>query len=92
MSGTLLDLLVTAFILSFVFCCVVSGILQLLAWTRHAREGVAPSVRALWRPEEYFDPIGLRQISLARRLLTIGGVAYLSYGVLMVVATVLRAG
>ena len=92
MSGTLYDLLVTAFVLSFVFCCVVSGILQLLAWTRHSREGVTPSLRALWRPEEYFDAVGLRQISLARRLLAVGGVAYLSYGVLMVVATVLRAG
>ena len=90
MSGTGLDLLAMAFVLSFVSCCVVSGILQLLAWTRHAREGATPSVRALWRPEEYFDPVGLRQISLARRLLTIGGVAYLSYGVLMVAATVFR--
>ena len=91
MSGTLYDLLVTAFVLSFIFCCLVSGFLQLLAWTRHAREGVNVSVRALWRPEEYFDAVGLRQIALARRLLAIGGVAYLSYGVLMVVATVLRA-
>ena len=87
--ATIFDLLVTAFVLSFVFCCIVSGILQLLAWTRHARAGVPVSLRALWRPEEYFDPIGLRQIALARRLLTIGGVAYLSYGVLVVVANVL---
>jgi hypothetical protein len=87
--ATLFDLLVRAFVLSFVFCCVVSGILQLLAWTRHARAGVPVSVRALWRPEEYFDPVGLRQITLARRLLTIGGVAYLSYGVLVVAASVL---
>jgi hypothetical protein len=87
--GTLFDLLVTTFVFSFVLCCVVSGILQLLAWTRHARAGVPVSVRALWRPEEYFDPVGMRQIALARRLLTIGGVAYLSYGVLMVVAMVL---
>ena len=90
MTSTAFDLLVTAFVLSFVFCCVVSGILQLLAWTRHARQGVSPSFRALWRPDEYFDPIGRRQIALARRLLAIGGVAYLSYGVLIVVATVLR--
>ena len=90
MTGTFFDFLVTAFVLSFVVCCVVSGILQLLAWTRHARAGAGVSMRALWKPEEYFDPVGLRQITLARRLLTIGGVAYLSYGVLMVVATVLR--
>ena len=87
--GTLFDLLVATFVFSFIFCCVVSGILQLLAWTRHARAGVPVTVRALWRPEEYFDAVGLRQITLARRLLTIGGVAYLSYGVLVVVANVL---
>jgi hypothetical protein len=90
-TSALFNILITTFVLSFVFCCVVSGILQLLAWTRHAREGVSVSVRALWRPEEYFDAVGLRQITLARRLLTIGGVAYLSYGVLMVAATVLSA-
>ena len=92
MSGSAFDLVVTAFVLSFVSCCVVSGILQLLAWTRHAREGATVSLRALRHPEEYFDPIGLRQMALARRLLLVGGVAYLSYGVLMVAATVLRAG
>jgi hypothetical protein len=89
MMGTALNLLVVAFIFAFILCCIVSGILQLLAWTRHARPGVPISLRALWRPDEYFDPVGLRQIALARRLLAIGGVAYLSYGVLVVVANVL---
>lgn len=87
--GTLFDLLVTTFVLSFILCCVVSGMLQILAWTRHSRPDVPFSIRALWRPEEHFDPVGRRQIALARRLLAIGGVAYLSYGVLVVVANVL---
>ncbi|MBW3627868.1 MAG: hypothetical protein KY464_01105 [Gemmatimonadetes bacterium] len=87
--GTVFDLLVRTFVFSFIFCCVVSGMLQLLAFTRHSRSDVPFSIRALWRPEEHFDAVGRRQIALARRLLTIGGVAYLSYGVLVVVANVL---
>ena len=90
MRGSAFDLVVTAFVLSFVSCCVVSGILQLLAWTRHARDGATVSVRALRHPEEYFDAVGLRQIALSRRLIAIGGVAYLSYGVLMIAASVLQ--
>jgi hypothetical protein len=88
--GSFVDVLGTALVLSFVLCCVVSGILQLFAWTRHARPGVPFSVRALTHPEEYFDGVGLRQILLARRMLTVGGVAYLSYGVLIVTSNVLR--
>jgi hypothetical protein len=85
----LLRILATALVFSFVLCCVVSGILQVLAWSRHARKGAPVSVRALWHPEGYFDAVGLRQILLARRLLTVGAVAYLSYGVLVVVGNVL---
>jgi hypothetical protein len=85
----LVHILATALVLSFFLCCVVSGILQVLAWSRHARQGAPVSLRALWRPEGYFDPVGLRQILLARRLLTVGAVAYLSYGVLVVVGNVL---
>jgi hypothetical protein len=72
-----------ALVFSFIICCVVSAALQILAWSRHAREGVPVSLRALWRPEGYFDEIGLHQIRLARRLLTVGGCAYLAYGVLL---------
>ncbi|HEV2147142.1 MAG TPA: hypothetical protein VGR37_07050 [Longimicrobiaceae bacterium] len=71
---------------SFVLCCVASAMLQVLAWTRHAREGAPVSIRALWKPEEHFDEVGIRQIGLARTLLTIGGVAYLSLGVLTLAA------
>jgi hypothetical protein len=85
----LLRVLGTALLLSFVLCCVVSGLLQVLAWSRHAREGVPVSLRALRHPEGFFDPVGLRQILLARRLLTVGAVAYLSYGVLVLVENVL---
>jgi hypothetical protein len=88
--GTLLDVIAAALVFSFVFCCIVSGILQILAWSRHSLEGAPVSLRALWRPEGYFDGIGLRQIALARRLLTIGAVAYLSYGVLLVASSVMR--
>lgn len=87
--NTLLTVVSTALVLSFVFCCVLSGILQVFAWSRHAREGVVPSLRALRDPEPYFDEVGARQIGIARRLLLVGGVAYLSYGFLIVVSNFL---
>ncbi|HEX2190300.1 MAG TPA: hypothetical protein VHG51_15435 [Longimicrobiaceae bacterium] len=77
-------------VLTFAACCVASAMLQIVAWTRHAREGALPSLRALWKPEEHFDPVGVRQVTLARSLLTIGGVAYLSYGVLALAARALQ--
>jgi hypothetical protein len=76
-------LLSTALVFSFVICCVVSAALQIIAWSRHALEGVPVTLKALWKPEGYFDEIGLHQIRLARRLLTVGGVAYLTYGMLI---------
>lgn len=84
-----IHVLAVALVLSFVLSCVFSGILQVLAWSRHAREGVPVSFRALRNPEAYFDEIGTRQILLARRLLSVGAVAYLTYGLLMVVTNVL---
>lgn len=86
-----MQVVASTLVTSFVLCCVVSGLLQVIAWSRHTREGVPVSLRALWRPEAYFDPIGQRQILLARRLLTVGAVAYLSYGVLLVLSSVFRA-
>ncbi len=77
-------------VLTFIGCCVSSAMLQIVAWTRHAREGVPVSLRALWKPEEHFDEVGVRQITLARSLLTVGGVAYLSFGVLNLAAAALR--
>jgi hypothetical protein len=67
-----------------------STLLQLIAWTRHAREGVAVNPLAVWKPRDYFDGVGLRQMLLARRLLLVGAAGYLSVGVLFVVARVLR--
>lgn len=69
--------------LTFVACCVASTGLQMVAWSRHALPGASVSFRALREPERYFDPVGVDQIRLARRLLTIGGAAYLSVGVLI---------
>jgi hypothetical protein len=46
---------------------------------------VVPSLRALWRPDGYLDEGGVRQIRIARSLLIIGVVAYLSYGLLVAV-------
>ena len=80
--------LASALLLSFVLSCVFSGVLQVFAWSRHAREGVVPSLRALWRPDGYLDPIGVRQIRIARSLLIVGVVAYLSYGILIAVVGV----
>ena len=85
--STAMQILSTALLLSFVMCCVVSGILQVFAWSRHAREGAPVSLRALREPEQYFDPVGTRQVQLARRLLTVGGAAYLTYGFLILAST-----
>lgn len=82
---TVLDVVGTALLLSFVFCCSASGFLQVRAWGRHARPGAPVSLRALREPGEYFDSIGHRQILLARRLLAVGGVAYVTYGLLLLV-------
>ena len=84
-----LAVLANALVFSFVTCCLVSALLQVLAWTRHTREGAPVTLRALWNPEPYFDAVGLRQILLARRLLTVGAVAYLTYGFLILVSTFL---
>ncbi|MDQ3555204.1 MAG: hypothetical protein M3409_00285 [Gemmatimonadota bacterium] len=70
-------------VLTFVACCVVSAALQIVAWSRHALPGVSVSLRSFQEPERFFDRIGVYQIRLARRLLTVGGVAYLSFGVLL---------
>lgn len=83
-----LAILSTALVFSFVICCVVSAALQIIAWSRHAKEGAPVTVRALWKPEGYFDEIGLHQIRLARRLLMVGGVAYLTYGMLIIASNV----
>lgn len=86
----ILEILANALIFSFVICCVVSAALQIIAWSRHAREGTGVSIRAFWKPEGHFDEVGLRQIQTARRLLTIGGCAYLAYGGLLVAMTILQ--
>lgn len=85
--STTVEVLSTALILSFIMCCVMSGMLQILAWSRHAREGAPVSLRALLNPEPFFDDIGVRQIRLARRLLTLGAGAYVVY----VVAAMLQS-
>ena len=87
-----MSLLVVWLSYSFIVCCVVSAALQIFAWSRHSRGLAAPSLKALWRPEGYFDEIGLRQIRLARLLLIVGVVAYLSSGLLhWISSTVFRA-
>lgn len=83
---TLFQVLSSGLLMSFVLCCVASGFLQVRAWGRHMRPDVPVSLRALVEPELFFDPIGLRQMLLARRLLTIGGVAYVTYGLLIIVS------
>ena len=77
--STTLEVVSTALVLSFIMCCVMSGMLQILAWSRHAREGAPVSFRALVNPEPFFDEIGARQIRLARRLLMLGAGAYVLY-------------
>lgn len=91
MTPTVFALLGTALFLAFALSCVMSAVLQILAWSRHSRPGVKVNLKALWKPEGYFDAIGMRQIRLAQRLLIVGGVAYLSLGLLVVAANVLAA-
>jgi hypothetical protein len=83
-----LAILGNALVLAFMMCCLVSAVLQILAWTRHSLEGVPITVKALWAPEGYFDDVGLQQIRLARRMLKIGGMAYLAYGALIIMSNV----
>lgn len=84
--GRVVELLGVGTMLTFIACCVASAALQFLAWTRHKREDAPIRLGALWKPEGSFDPVGMRQITLARQLLLIAGVAYVSYGVVMLVA------
>ncbi|HEX8693230.1 MAG TPA: hypothetical protein VF746_12460 [Longimicrobium sp.] len=79
----------TLLFFSFVACCVASALLQVIAWTRHKKEGAPVNPGALWKPEGHFDDVGLFQMRLAKRALLIGGVMYLSYGVMMLLAGVL---
>lgn len=88
----LVPLLAATLFLSFVVCCVGSALLQLLAWWKHSNEGSAVHMRALWKPEGHFDEVGLMQMRLARRLILIGAVAYLSYGVLVFAASQVSLG
>lgn len=81
-----IELLGSALLLTFLACAAASGALQLLAWTRHAREDVPVRLGAVWRPHGYFDEVGLRQMLLARTLMVVGIVAYLSYGILLLLA------
>jgi hypothetical protein len=82
----MLPLVASILFLSFAVCCTASALLQIVAWWRHRLDGRAVNPGALWKPDGYFDPIGLRQMRLARRLILLGVVMYLSYGVLMLVA------
>lgn len=85
-----LDIVGNALVSCFIICCLVSAILQVLAWTRHARSGQSANLRAIWRPESYFDEIGVRQMLLARRLLILGTFAYLAFGGLLVAVGIMR--
>jgi hypothetical protein len=84
--STSLQILSTALLFSFIICCAVSGILQILAWARHTRQGAPVSFRALLHPGAYFDAVGLRQMHLARRLLTVGAAGYAGYVLIAVLA------
>ena len=79
-----LQLLSVMLFMSFVACCMASALLQLIASLRHS-SGKGLGFMAMWRPEGKFDEIGVYQMRLAKRLMLVGAVAYLSYGVLMMV-------
>ena len=83
----IVQLFASGLLLAFVACCVASAALQIVAWSRHRREGAPVSFSAVWKPEGYFDSTGLYQMRLAKSLLIVAGVAYLSYGLVLVVAS-----
>jgi hypothetical protein len=86
--STLVKVIAVALLLGFFACCVASAALQFVAW-RHVRPDRGPTVRGVWKPDDYFDEVGLRQMKLARWLLITGGVMFLSYVILgRVVGTV----
>jgi len=76
-----------ALVIGFGSCCVASALLQLVAWTRHRRAEAPIRLGAIWKPDGHFDEMGMRQMQLARRLLLVGAVMYLSYGILMFAAS-----
>jgi hypothetical protein len=76
--SVLAKVILASMLLGFFACCVASALLQLLAW-RHVRPGKGPTVVGVWKPENYFDEVGLRQMKLARWLLILGGVLFVSY-------------
>ena len=78
---TIAKIILSSMLLAFYGCCVASAVLQFLAW-RHVRPDQGPTVRGVWKPENYFDEVGLRQMKLARWLLIAGGVLFLSYFIL----------
>lgn len=81
----LFKVIAVALLLSFFACCVGSAVLQFLAWN-HVREGQGPTVRGLWKPDGFFDEVGERQMKLARWLLILGGVAFVSHIIVLRVA------
>jgi hypothetical protein len=70
-------------LLGFFACCVASALLQLVAWNRHGRAGEGPTVRGVWNPEAFLDPVGVRQMKLARWLLVVGGISFVSHVVVL---------
>jgi hypothetical protein len=87
-SESIVAVLSSTLLFAFIICCVVSAALQILAWSRHTREGTPISLQALWRPEGRFDEIGMRQMQLARKLLVVGAMAYVAFGALTVIGIV----
>lgn len=86
--STIARVILASLLLGFFACCVASAALQFLAW-RHVRADRGPTVRGVWKPDDYFDPIGLRQMRLARAMLIIGGVLFISYFIMGRVFTTL---
>lgn len=74
--------LAATLLLSFFGCFVASAVLQLVAW-RHARPGQGPTVRGVWKPDHFLDEVGQRQMRLARWLLIVGAVMFISHVIVL---------
>ena len=86
-----LELIGNALVSCFIICCLVSFVLQMIAWSRHARADQSANLRAFLKPEEYLDEIGVRQMRLARTLLMLGTCAYLAFGGVLVASSIIGA-
>ncbi|MBB4634932.1 hypothetical protein [Longimicrobium terrae] len=87
--SVLFKVLASTLLLSFFGCCVASAFLQLAAWRHPADPAQGPTVAGVWKPEGRLNEIGIRQMKLARLMLILGGVSFVSFVIVRRVGAVM---